>query len=159
MYRQSEKKLVKYQYLLHMSSQYGERWSTSGWDWLVSLGHPSKFQRVSLLGFVTTPTSLNRGQPNFAWCLAISWAGTLYVHFRGFLPPNAVLPRAELTLRPSLVFSYVGRVTAWHLSSGRQPNRGIRQRAPPIFGRVAITLGIGPHSIFAWLLRLLVIKI
>jgi len=23
---------------------------------------------------------------------------------------------------------------------------GIEQRAPPIFGRVAITLGIGPHS-------------
>jgi len=25
---------------------------------------------------------------------------------------------------------------------------GIEQRAPPIFGRVAITLGIGPHSSF-----------
>jgi len=30
-------------------------------------------------------------------------------------------------------------------SSGRQPNCGIVQRAPPIFGRAAITLGIGPH--------------
>jgi len=30
-------------------------------------------------------------------------------------------------------------------SSGRQPNCGIEQRAPPIFGRAAITLGIGPH--------------
>jgi len=25
---------------------------------------------------------------------------------------------------------------------------GIEQRAPPIFGRATITLGIGPHSIF-----------
>jgi len=30
-------------------------------------------------------------------------------------------------------------------SSGRQPNCGVEQRAPPIFGRKAITLGIGPH--------------
>ena len=29
--------------------------------------------------------------------------------------------------------------------SGRQPNCGVEQRAPPIFGRAAITLGIGPH--------------
>ena len=37
-------------------------------------------------------------------------------------------------------------VTARHSSSGRQPNCGVEQRAPPIFGRAAITLGIGPHS-------------
>jgi len=34
------KKLVKQQYLLYMSPQYGELWPTSGWDRLVSLGHP-----------------------------------------------------------------------------------------------------------------------
>jgi len=28
---------------------------------------------------------------------------------------------------------------------GRQPNCGVEQRAPPVFGRAAITLGIGPH--------------
>jgi len=39
-YRQSEKKLVKQQYLLHISPQYGELRPTSGWDCLVSLGHP-----------------------------------------------------------------------------------------------------------------------
>jgi len=49
---------------------------------LADLGHPSKFQRVSCLGFVTAPTSLNGGQPNFAQCLA----GTLYIHFRRLLP-------------------------------------------------------------------------
>ena len=36
--------------------------------------------------------------------------------------------------------------SAQHYSSGRQANSSIEQRAPPIFGRAAITLGIGPHS-------------
>ena len=52
-YRQSEKKLVKQQYVLHMCQQYGELRSTSGWDRLTSLGHTCKFQRVSRLGSVT----------------------------------------------------------------------------------------------------------
>ena len=47
---------------------------------------------------------------------------------------------------PSLAF-YIGSVTVQHSSSGREPNfarsaGGITY----IFGRVAITLGIGPHS-------------
>ena len=53
MYRQSEKKLVTQQYLLYMSMEYGELRPTSGSDRFVSLGHPSKFQRVSRLGSVT----------------------------------------------------------------------------------------------------------
>ena len=73
-------KLVKQQYLLHMSLQYGELRPTSGWDRFVSLGDPSKFQRVSRLGSITA-----------------------------------------------------------------QPNCGVEQRAPTLFGRAAITLGIGPH--------------
>jgi len=35
------KKLVKQQYLLHSSAQYGELWPTGSWDWSGSLGHPS----------------------------------------------------------------------------------------------------------------------
>jgi len=34
----------------------------------------------------------------------------------------ATLPVAKFTLRPSLAFSYIGTVTAWHSSSGRQPH-------------------------------------
>ena len=83
----NRKKLVKQQYLPHMSLQYGELRRTSGWDRFVSLGHPSKFQRVSRLG----------------------------------------------------------SVTARHSTSGRQPNCGVERRAPPVFGRAAITLGIRPH--------------
>ena len=46
------KKIVKQQYLLHMSPQYGKRRPTNGWDPFGSLGHPSKFHRVSYLGCV-----------------------------------------------------------------------------------------------------------
>ena len=55
------KKLVKQQYILHTSSQYGELRPTSGWDRYRSLGHPYKFQRVSRLGSVTARHS-NRGR-------------------------------------------------------------------------------------------------
>ena len=63
------KKLVKQQYLLQMSPQYGELRPTNGSDRFVSLWHASKFQRVSRLSFVTAATSLTGGQPNFARCL------------------------------------------------------------------------------------------
>jgi len=59
------KKLVKQQYLFHMSSQYGERWPTNHWDQFTSLGHPSTFQRVLRLGSVTARHSSNGRQPNF----------------------------------------------------------------------------------------------
>jgi len=101
-YIDNRKKASKQQHLLHMSSQYGELRPTNSWDRLVSLGHPGKVQRVSHLGFVTAPVSLSRGQPNFAWCLTVSWAGTLYIYFRGALAPNGILPGAKFTLHISL---------------------------------------------------------
>jgi len=114
-----KKNLVKQQYLLHMSSQYGELRPTSGWKRFGSLGHPSKFQRGLHLGFVTAGTSHNGSQPNSARCLAVCGAGVLYIHFRGLLPPNGILPGAKFTLRPSLAFACFGSVTAQHSSSGR----------------------------------------
>jgi len=62
----NRKKLVKQQYLPHMPLQYGECWPTNGWDQLASLGHPSKFQRVSCLGSVTARHSSSGHEPNFA---------------------------------------------------------------------------------------------
>ena len=44
-------------------------------------------------------------------------AGTLYIHFRGLLPSDGILPGAKFTLRPGLAFSYVGSITARHSSS------------------------------------------
>jgi len=49
----NRKKLVKQQYVLHMSPQYGELWPTSDWDRSGSLRHPYKFQWVSCLGSIT----------------------------------------------------------------------------------------------------------
>jgi len=60
------KKLVKLQYLLHMSPQYGELRPTSGWDRFGSLGHPSHFQRLPRLRSVTALQSSSERQPNFA---------------------------------------------------------------------------------------------
>jgi len=116
-----KKKLVKQQYLLRMSSQYGELRPTNGCGWFGCLGHPTKFQWVLHLAFITAATSLTRGQPNFARCLAVSSTGTLYA-FSGLLPPDGILPATKFTLRPSLAFSYIGSITARHSSSRRQPN-------------------------------------
>ena len=57
-------KKLKQQYLLQMSSQYGELRPTSGWGLLVSLGQPCKFQRVLRLGSVTAGHSSSGRQPN-----------------------------------------------------------------------------------------------
>jgi len=77
-------------------------------------GIPANF---SGLVFITAVTSLTGGEPNFARCLAICWAGTLYIHFWGLLAPERILPGAKFTLRPSLVFAYIGSITARHSSS------------------------------------------
>jgi len=87
MYWQPEKKLVKQQYILHMSSQYGELWPTDGWDLLESLGHPSTFQRFRVLAALLHGT------------VVVGVSQTLH----------------------------------------------IEQRAPPIFGRAAITLALAHY--------------
>ena len=107
LHRQSEKKLVKQQYLLHMFSQYGELRPISGWDWFTSLGNPSKFQQVSRLGFITAPTLLNRRQPS--------------TKLHDVWPSLGLVQGAEFPLCPSLAF-YIGRLTARHSTSGHQPN-------------------------------------
>jgi len=49
-----------------MCLKYGELWPTSGWGHFASLGHPSKFQRLSRLGSVTARYSSSGRQPNFS---------------------------------------------------------------------------------------------
>jgi len=125
---------------------------------LASLGHPSKFQRVSRLAFVTAATSLTEGQPNFARCLAVSWAATLYKHFQELLPLTEFC-QVQNSLYVQVLSLLCSRILA-ALPHGTPASgvsqilrRGTRngitelsQRAPPIFGTAAITLGIGPHS-------------
>jgi len=110
------------------------------------LEHPSKFQRVLRLAFVTAATSLNGSQANLERCLAVSWTGTLYINFRGLLPFNEILPRAKFTLPPSIAFSYIGALLQGTPAAGvRQPNfaawykewnYGTFEEAPPMFGCV-----------------------
>jgi len=67
----TRKKLVKQQRLLHMSWQYGELRPTNDWYLFGSLGHCSKFQWVSHIGFIIVPISFNGGQLNFVHCLPV----------------------------------------------------------------------------------------
>ena len=68
----------------HNMVNFGPLMTKTGWR---VLGITGKFQRVSCLGFVTAPTWLNdRGQPQFARCLTVFCAGTLYIHFPGLFP-------------------------------------------------------------------------
>jgi len=151
------KKLVKQQYVLHMSPQYGElRLITAEICWRL-WGTPANFNGFGVFLF-TAAMSLTGGQPNFARCLAVSWAATLYTHFRGLLSPDSISPGAILTLRPILHSRILAALlhgtpaVAVSQTLRRGTRNGIAelsQRAPPIFGifgRAAITLGIGSHS-------------
>jgi len=92
------------------------------------------------------------GQQNFARCFIVSWAGTLYMHFWGFLPPDGILPGAKFTLRPSLAFSYISSVTARHWSSGRQPNSAAwyKEWNYGTFAEGATYIRLGGHRIGQW---------
>ena len=119
---------------------------------MASFGHPSKFERV-WLRYCTDVA--HRCEPNFARCLAVSCGGILRIHFRWLLSPNGILPAAKFTLRSSLLISYISsflhgsRAVDVSQSLRRGTRNGITdlsRKAPSIFGRAAITLGIGPHS-------------
>jgi len=84
-----------------------------------------------------------------------------YIYIFGAVAPNGIVPAEKFTLRPSLAFSYTGSVTArqqeLHSTSAAGVSQTLRrgtrngitelsQRAPPIFGWAAVTLGIDPHS-------------
>jgi len=124
MYWQSEKKLVKQQYLLHMFSQCGELQSTNGWDQFGSVGTTSNFNRFRIL-----PSLLQRCcLPEANQASHDVWPSPGLVHwFLAALAPDIILPGAEFTLHPSLLFSYIGSVTAQDSSSGRQQNCGVVQ--------------------------------
>ena len=111
----------------------------------MSLGHPSKFQRVSRLGFVTAPTSLNGGQPNFARYSAFSCAGTSYIRFRGLLPLTEFC-QVQNSLCVQVLRSPIFAALLHGTRAVGVNQTAALSRGPPMFGRAAITLGIGPHS-------------
>jgi len=149
MRRQSEKNLL--------NSNIFSRWplSTVNFDPLAAeIGLPVWSTPANFNGFRVIASLLQRRRSLEAnqtlhdvWRL-VDWY-TIY-ESSGALAPDGILPGAKITLRPSLAFSYIGSVTARHSSSGRHATRNgiteLSQRAPPMFGMAAITLGIGPHS-------------
>jgi len=99
------RKNVRQQCLLHMSSQYGELRPTNDWDLFESLGHPGKFQRVSRLSIVTARHSSIGRQPYSAerpsrWALAhISSFGCFCIHLRS--KRRQCLQRCSAKITPS----------------------------------------------------------
>ena len=128
-----------------------------GWDRFGSLGHPSKFQRVSRLTILTAATSLTGGQPIFARCLVVSWAGTLYIHFRGLLPPDRILPGAKFTFtsKPCVRLYWQRYCTALQQRASAKLCGAVQRMELQNFrrechlysaGRPSRLTSIGPHS-------------
>ena len=87
MYRQPEKNSLNVNICSTCLQKIANFRLINSWDPFGSLGHHSKFQRLSRLGFVVTALmSLNGGQQNFARYSSVSWAGTLYIHYWGSCP-------------------------------------------------------------------------
>jgi len=116
-----------------MSLQYGELWSTNSLDSFGSLGYPSKFQRVSRLGSVTTRHSSSGRQPNFAalnrGCHHVGHWSTFY--YSVFIRPFLFFFRWFYSETICNAYSYrPARYTLWY--AARQPRStcwccGIRQ--------------------------------
>ena len=140
-----------------MSSQYGKLRPISGCDRFTSLGHPSKFQRVSRVGFVTVPMSLKDvnqtlhdvwPSPGLVRYVYVSGGSCLLTEFCKMQNSLCVQVLRSPILAALLHDTRAAGVsqTLW-----RGTRNGITerlQRVPPILDRAAITLGIGPHSSF-----------
>jgi len=85
---------------LHNMVNFSSLTAEVGWS---SLGHPSKFQRVSCLGFVTAPTSLRRSlEANQT--LHDVWPSPRPIHCTssGALDADGILPGAVCQVQNSL---------------------------------------------------------
>jgi len=118
----NQKKRVKQQYLLYVSSQCSELRPLAAEIGLPVCGTPANFN-----GFRVLPSLLQQRRSSEAnQTLLDVWPSPGLVHyiyiFGGSCPLTEFLPGAKLTLRASLAFSYIGSVTERHSSSGCQPN-------------------------------------
>jgi len=99
-------------------------------DWQV-WGTPANFKGVRVLASLLQwhrSAEVNQTLHN-ARCLAVCWAGILYIYFPGLLPTNGILPGAKFTLRQSLAFSCFGNITARHWSSAVGVSQTLRRGA------------------------------
>ena len=147
------KKLVKQQYLLHMSLQYGELQPTNGWDRFGSLGNPSKFQWVSKSWLHCCNDIAHRRSTKLCTmfghllgCLGISWSGILYIHFRGLLPPpwrKLALCKTDFTSK-SCVLLY------WHHYCAALQQRASAKHCGVVEGMEWLNFRRGRHLYSAW---------
>jgi len=102
----NRKNVVKQQYLLHMSSQYGELRLTNGWD-------PFGTPRQISTGFASSLrccTDVAQRRSTRLCRMFGCLLGWYTIHLWGLLPPNGILPAAKLTLRPQVcIFLYCHR--------------------------------------------------
>jgi len=89
---------------------------TNSWDRFWSLGHATKFQRVSHLGFVNAPTSRKRKSTKLCTMFdrLLGWY-TMYTFLGAFA-------RCKINFVSKSCFSYIGSIIARRLSSGYQSN-------------------------------------
>ena len=143
----NQKKFVKQQYLLQTSPQYGKFWPTDGWDWFRSLEHPSKFQRVSRSWFHYC-SDVAHWRPTKLYTMfgrLLGWY-TIYT-FSGAFASWRNIAMCKIHLVSQVLHSPIFAALLHSTAAARSAKVcRIEQREPPIFGRAAITLGIGPHS-------------
>jgi len=136
-----------------MFSQYGELRPTNGWDRFQSLGHgtPTNFNWFRVLASLLQW----RRSPEVNHTLHDVWPSPALVHyiliFGGSCPwRNCARCKVHFASCKSCLLLYFQRYCTVQLRASATLWRGARngitelsQRAPPIFGCAAITLGIG----------------
>jgi len=146
-------KIVKLLYILHMSNNMVNFGPLAAEIGLPDCGSPANFNGFRLLASLLH----RRHSPQANQTLHNVWLSPrlvhgVYIYFSGLLSPKGFFVRCKIHSATTSC-----PVLYWHSSSGREPTlrRGTRNgikelspKAPPIFGRAAITLGIGPHSSF-----------
>ena len=129
------KKVCNQQYLLHMSSQYGELRPTSGrLRSIDGFGAPQQISTAFASWFRYCSDVAQWKPTKLCTMFGRLLAGRLFIHFRRLLLRNRILPGAKFTLRPpSLALANIGSVTARHSSSGREPNFAALNRGRQLY--------------------------
>jgi len=168
------KKILKQQYLLHMSSQYGDPRPTNGWDRFGSLGHPTNFNGFRVLASLLhqhRSTEVNQ-------TLHGVWPSSGLVHYRYIL---GLFPLTEFcqvqnslcvqVLHSPILAALLHDTRAVGVSQTLRAVQGMEMRnfrsssfateSTTYIPRAAITLGIGPHSscILTWTVELYTCKV
>ena len=123
-YRQSGKKLVKQQYLLHVSLNMANFVPLAVAIGSGVWGIPSNFNGFRVLASLLQRRCSPEANQTLHDVLPSPGLVCYIYTFSRFLPPDRILPCAKFTLHPSLAFCNIGSVTARHSQRG-QPNCGV----------------------------------